>query len=85
MESHLPEGILYRKKMGFSVPLAQWFRGPLKDRVHEVLNGPTLESTGWFNTQYLRTIEKEHQSGIRDHSTLIWSLVMFDGFLRKCH
>ena len=85
MESHLPEGILYRKKMGFSVPLAQWFRGPLKDRVHEVLNGPTLESTGWFNTQYLRTIEKEHQSGIRDHSTLIWSLVMFDGFLRKRH
>jgi asparagine synthase (glutamine-hydrolysing) len=83
LESHLPNDILYRQKMGFSVPLASWFRGPLKDRMHEVLNGHPLTSSGWFNTKFLKTIEKEHLSLAKDHSTLIWSLVMFDGFLRK--
>jgi asparagine synthase (glutamine-hydrolysing) len=83
MEPHLPKGILYRNKMGFSVPLASWFRGPLKDRVHEVLQGAPLNASGWFNTEFLKTVEKEHQSQIKDHSTLIWSLIMFDGFLRK--
>lgn len=83
MEPRLPKGILYRKKMGFSVPLADWFRGPLKDRVHEVLNGEMLASTNWFNSAYLSRIEKEHQSGVKNHSTLIWSLIMFEGFLKK--
>jgi asparagine synthase (glutamine-hydrolysing) len=83
MEPHLPKDILYRKKMGFSVPLCRWFRGPLKQRVHQVLSGDTLAKTGWFNADYLSRIESEHQSGLRDHSTLIWSLVMFEGFLRQ--
>lgn len=83
MEKHLPDGILYRKKMGFSVPLATWFRGPLKQRVHKTLTGNRLESTGWFNMDFLARIEQEHQSKLKDHSTLIWSLVMFDAFLKK--
>jgi asparagine synthase (glutamine-hydrolysing) len=83
MEPYLPEGILYRNKMGFSVPLANWFRGPLKERMQEVLHGDVLNTSGWFNQDYLKQVEKQHLSGAKDHSTLIWSLVMFDGFLRK--
>lgn len=83
MEKYLPDGILYRKKMGFSVPLASWFRGPLKQRVHETLTGSRLKQTGWFNMDFLSKIEQEHQNKIKDHSTLIWSLVMFDAFLKK--
>jgi len=83
MESHLPEGILYRNKMGFSVPLAKWFRGPLKQRMQDVLRGDLLNASGWFEQAYLNQIEQEHLSGIKDHSTLIWSLVMFEGFLKK--
>ena len=83
LQPHLPNDILYRKKMGFSVPLASWFRGPLKDRMHKVLHGQPLTTSGWFNNDFLKLIEKEHLSLAKDHSTLIWSLVMFDGFLRK--
>lgn len=85
MEPLLPKGILYRNKMGFSVPLASWFRGPLKDRVHECLTGPRLSNTGWFNADFLQKIEREHQSKIKDHATLIWSLLIFDAFLKKEH
>jgi asparagine synthase (glutamine-hydrolysing) len=39
MEPHLPNDVLYRPKMGFSVPLARWFRGPLKQRVRDAVLG----------------------------------------------
>jgi asparagine synthase (glutamine-hydrolysing) len=79
LESHLPHDILYRKKMGFSVPLANWFRGPLKQRVHDALLG----DSGMFNPDYLRHLHEQHQAGLRDYSAPIWSLLMFEAFLRK--
>jgi asparagine synthase (glutamine-hydrolysing) len=81
MENHLPKDILYRAKMGFSVPIARWFKKELRDKMHDSLQGSAIRNSGYFNPQYLKTIEKEHISGIKDHGNLIWSLVMFDGFL----
>ncbi|NWG32038.1 MAG: amidotransferase 1, exosortase A system-associated [Rhodocyclaceae bacterium] len=82
MEPHLPHDIMYRPKMGFAVPLARWFRGPLRQRVRdELLGGPLLE-TGWFNREAIQQIVEQHESGVRDHSTPIWVLLMFDAFLR---
>jgi asparagine synthase (glutamine-hydrolysing) len=83
LESILPNDILYRKKMGFSIPLASWFRGPLRERVQTALLGPGLSDTGIFNMSYLREIVEQHQSGIRDYSVAIWSLLMFEAFLRN--
>ncbi|MDZ7592155.1 MAG: asparagine synthase-related protein [Rubrivivax sp.] len=54
MEPKLPHEVLYRPKMGFSVPLARWFRGPLKARVRDAVLGERLASTGWFNRKYLQ-------------------------------
>jgi asparagine synthase (glutamine-hydrolysing) len=83
LESYLPHDILYRKKMGFAVPLAGWFRGPLAQRVRDSLLGPLLADTGIFNKAFLHELVEQHQSGRRDHSAPIWSLLMFDAFLRK--
>jgi len=82
LENYLPSDILYRKKMGFAVPLASWFRGPLKQRVHDALFGPALQNTGWFNARELATIMEEHQVGTFDHSAVLWSLLMFESFIR---
>ncbi len=83
LEPYLSEDILYRKKMGFAVPLASWFRGPLKQRVRESLLGATLLDTGIFNQAFLAELVEAHQSGRRDYSGPIWSLLMFEAFLRK--
>ena len=69
--------------MGFSVPLSSWFRGPLKQRVHDALLGPTLRDTGIFEMGYIESLVREHQSGVGEHSTALWSLLMFEAFLRK--
>ncbi len=82
LERHLPDEVLYRPKMGFAVPLDAWFRGPLRQRVRDAVLGPTLGDAGIFDLKFLRTLLDQHQSGMRDHSAPIWSLLMFEAFLR---
>ena len=83
LEPMLPNDILYRRKMGFAVPLAGWFRGPLKTKVRAALLGERLADTGYFDRGTLTRIVDEHQAGLRDHSTPIWTLLMFESFLRQ--
>ena len=83
MEPHLPRDIMYRPKMGFAVPLARWFRGPLRERVRESVCGARLASTGWFDAAYLQHLVDAHQSGARDYSSPLWTLLMFEAFLRS--
>lgn len=82
LATRLPSNILFRNKMGFSVPLCEWTRGPLRDVVSESLLGERLLSTGLFNQEQLKKIVNEHNSLIKNHSTQIWSLIMFDAFLK---
>lgn len=83
MEPSLPREVLYRPKMGFAVPLARWFRGPLRERLRERVLGATLAETGIFERKTLETLVDAHQSGARDYSAPLWTLLMFDAFLRN--
>ena len=82
MEPHLPDSVLYRPKMGFAVPLARWFRGPLRERLRGALLNGRMAESGMFNQGNIEQILTQHESGARDHSTPIWTLLMFDAFLR---
>ena len=80
---YLPHDVLYRQKMGFSVPLAEWFRGPLKQKVRDSLLGDSMVDSGFFNMKYVKEIVDHHQSGLRDYSASIWTLMMYDAFQRQ--
>jgi asparagine synthase (glutamine-hydrolysing) len=77
----LPHDVLFRTKMGFAVPLDTWFRGSLKQRIAEQVTGRRLAESGLFEPRELARMVADHQSGRRDHSAVLWSLLMFDGFL----
>jgi len=83
MAPYLPDELMYRPKMGFSVPLERWFRGPLRQRLNDAVLGPRLAATGVFNAHYLKQIVDAHTSGRRDYSAPLWTLLMFDAFLRN--
>lgn len=83
LEPKLPRDVLYRPKMGFSVPLARWFRGPLKDRVRDALSSEVMADSGIFDMDTLARLVSEHQSGRRDHSAALWTLMMFERFVSK--
>ena len=82
-EPKLPHEILYRPKMGFAVPLARWFRNELKEQARSRLLGDSLLGSGIFDGDYVRRLLDDHQSGRSDFGSIIWALMMFDGFQRR--
>ena len=83
LEPHLPRDILYRPKKGFAVPLGAWFRGPLKARIEaDLMNGALMDS-GLFEGGEVKRLVSRHWDGRADNSAIIWSLLMFDAFLRQ--
>ena len=85
LEPMLSQDVLYRKKMGFSIPLGSWLRGPLHDQLRQAILNPALLDTGYFNPDYLRKMADEHRAGTQDHSVGLWTVLMFDAFLRTSH
>jgi len=83
LESRLSKNILNRPKMGFAVPLASWFRGVLRERVRDSLLGETMKATGIFDMKFLTQLVEQHQSGMRDNSSALWTLLMFEAYQRK--
>ncbi len=74
----LPHSILYRKKMGFSVPLADWFRNDLRIIVENTLFSSNSGLPIFFNISNIKKIWDKHQAGKRDFSTILWTLFMFE-------
>jgi asparagine synthase (glutamine-hydrolysing) len=79
----LPHAVLFRSKMGFAVPLDAWFRGSLRNYIAQTVKGERLAQCGLFDPAALARVVDQHQGGRRDYSAALWSLLMFDGFLRK--
>jgi len=83
MEGKLPDKILYRPKRGFAVPLGSWFRGPLRQRVEQTVEGDVLLDAGVFERRALREMWQRHLGGGEDYAPQIWSVLMFESFLRR--
>ncbi|HJP98334.1 MAG TPA: asparagine synthase-related protein, partial [Rhodanobacteraceae bacterium] len=83
LEPDLPHEVLYRRKMGFGVPLSAWFRGPLEQRVQSALRTGAVAECGYFEPPMLDRLLQQHAAGLRDHSATLWSLLMLDAFLRR--
>lgn len=81
LDPYLPRDIMYRRKMGFSIPLAEWFRGPLKQKLASALTSQRMADTGLFDMAFVNRMVDEHASGRRDYSASLWSLLMFEAFL----
>jgi asparagine synthase (glutamine-hydrolysing) len=75
LEPVLPESILTRPKQGFGVPLAGWFRKELKEATAATLL--RQDPTGFIDLKAVESMWSRHQSGLRDFSTPLWTLLMF--------
>ena len=75
---YLPEEIIYRKKSGFGVPLADWFRDSKgMGRYIDLLKGDSLKNSDIFCGNSVNTIVEQHLRREMDHSELLWELVNF--------
>ncbi|MCC7385990.1 MAG: asparagine synthase (glutamine-hydrolyzing) [Deltaproteobacteria bacterium] len=81
-ERVLPPQIFERKKMGFSLPLPEWFRGGLKARAEAILFDRPGGQSGLLEDVGLRRLWYEHQLGIGNHAAALWSILMFEMWAR---
>jgi asparagine synthase (glutamine-hydrolysing) len=74
----LPQEIQHRSKMGFAIPLTHWFAHDLHDFLRDVLFDSRAVRRGYFRTEFLETLVREHATGRRDHSYMLWSLMALE-------
>jgi asparagine synthase (glutamine-hydrolysing) len=72
----LPAALLNRPKWGFGVPLADWFRGSLREFLRDHVTAADFLDRGIVSPEFLRTLLDEHDSGRRDNSHWLWSLLV---------
>jgi len=76
-KDYLPDDILYRKKMGFSVPLASWLRNELKTITEDRLLNREYGLVQFFKKEQIKKLWQEHKNKQKDHATVLWSMLMF--------
>lgn len=74
VEGLIPDEIIYRKKMGFGAPMAQWLRGDFGKIVQERVLGSGLLKREFFNRDYIQSLFNQHAMGASDYSLYIWTL-----------
>jgi len=74
LEQVLPSEVLTRRKKGFAVPVAEWFRGELRELGYEAI---VRREDELLNGTFLKTCWNQHQHGQRDWSALLWCVLMF--------
>lgn len=74
----LPAEVVTRKKVGFTVPLSPWFRGPLRELLADTLLSPRCLERGWFDAAALRSTVDDHLSGRRDRARELWTLLTLE-------
>lgn len=74
LKNELPESIVHRSKMGFGIPLADWFRNGIRDYAREYI---LQRQDPYISNTFIEKIWNQHQSGYRDRSTQLWNILMF--------
>lgn len=83
MAPYLPESILKHPKQGFGVPISMWFKDNLKAYVNDTLYSTDCKLYGYLDKKYVFKTINGHETGMRDLSTKVWSLLVFNEWLKQ--
>ena len=78
----LPASVLQRGKEGFSIPMKNWLRGPLRGMMEELLAPEVLRDRGWFSETEVTRLVSEHVAGRENHAHRLWCLMGLEMSLR---
>jgi asparagine synthase (glutamine-hydrolysing) len=84
MKRMLPESILNRPKVGFRVPVNEWFRGPMRAYLYDYLTGPDSRTASYYQRDALAHMLREHVDGRQNHEKLLWALLNLEIWHRQC-
>jgi asparagine synthase (glutamine-hydrolysing) len=77
-ETRVPSRVIHRPKMGFSIPLASWLRGELRETAQELLLSGRALDRGYYQPDAVRSMWVRHQEGRRNHGRQLWALMVLE-------
>jgi asparagine synthase (glutamine-hydrolysing) len=85
MKGILPEKVLYKKKHGFGVPLAQWLlRDPrMSSLMHDVMHDPCTQQRGYFRPDFFKRLIQLHEIQPNYYGEIVWYLVALELWHRR--
>ncbi|MBM3245390.1 MAG: asparagine synthase (glutamine-hydrolyzing) [Candidatus Omnitrophica bacterium] len=83
LQKYLPEKLFQRPKMGFSMPVGMWLRGPLKQWAAELIDKNSLKKDGLLNEELVSKCWEEHIKGSTNHQDFLWPVLMFESWKRE--
>ena len=78
----LPADVLNKRKQGFAIPLASWFRTDLKPMLLDTIGSRAFRERGLFSMQGIQTLVDEHQQGLQDRGELLWMVMVLETWLK---
>ena len=82
LNRYVPDDLFERPKQGFSVPVADWLRGDLKDWAADLLDESTLRAQGFLDYRQIISLWHEHLKGRGNHAQKLWSVLMFQSWYK---
>jgi asparagine synthase (glutamine-hydrolysing) len=79
----LPGEVFSRTKMGFAVPIGQWFRQDLREMLHDLLLASDAFAAGRFHRPAIEQLLSEHEQARVDHSQRLYALLMLELWWRE--
>ena len=80
LDRYVPRHLVERPKAGFSVPLADWLRGPMRDWAESLINPARIDDEGLLDSRQVSSMWSQHVSGSYDRSTYLWNILMFQAW-----
>lgn len=81
--SMIPKAIFTRKKMGFGIPIANWFRDELKPMVHDTLLAEDAKISPYLRQDSIAQLVRAHESNEQNHGYRLWNLLILEKWLRE--
>lgn len=78
----LPPAVLTKRKQGFAIPLAQWFRGPLRTLAADTFDSRAFRERGLLRADTARALLADHVAGRADHGEALWLILCLESWAR---
>ena len=78
----LPAEVLTKRKQGFAIPLATWFRNDLRPMLLDTISSRAFKERGIFDQAGIQRLVDEHQQGLQDRGELLWMVMVLETWMR---
>ena len=83
LEDKLPKKLIKNKKIGFGIPLDEWLRSHLNEKVNYLLSDECLKNNPYLNKEFVKKIWRDHQNKTENHGIKLWNIIIFQNWINS--